>query len=86
MDEEDEYLKRIYKVVEYKQKISLLTEYYKYHSDIPRLFMLPASVNINNFHDKWRRFEYFWIAKIIDEENKNNPEKPPKGIVGDKPE
>lgn len=36
-------------------------------------------------HDKKRRIEFYRIAKIIDEENKKNPDKPPKGIVGDIP-
>jgi hypothetical protein len=40
---------------------------------------------LNNFHDKKRRIEYYRIAKIIEDENKKNPNKPPKGIVGDKP-
>ena len=30
-DEEDEYLKRYYKLHEYDYKIGLLCEYYKYH-------------------------------------------------------
>lgn len=44
--------------------------------------MLPAIVTLNWFHDRKRRLEYFRIAKMIEEENKNNPDKPPKGIVG----
>ena len=64
----------------------MLGEYYKYHNDIPRMFMLPAIIPLNWFHDRKRRLEYFRIAKMIDEENNKNPDKPPKGIVGDKPE
>lgn len=41
LDEEDEYLKRFYKSIEYENKITMLSEYYKYHKDISRLFMLP---------------------------------------------
>lgn len=36
-------------------------------------------------YDKKRRIEFFRIAKVIEEENKKNPNKPPKGIVGDIP-
>ncbi|KRX03613.1 hypothetical protein PPERSA_04165 [Pseudocohnilembus persalinus] len=84
-DEEEEYLKRSYKLKEYPHKIKLLTEYYKFHQDIPRMFCLPETVILNNFHDKKRRIEYFRIAKLIESENQKNPNKPPKGIVGDKP-
>jgi hypothetical protein len=39
--EEDEFLKRYYEMKEYDHKIKSLTEYYKFHKDIARLFMLP---------------------------------------------
>ena len=44
--------------------------------------MLPAIISLNWYHDKKRRLEYFRIAKMIEIENQNNPDKPPKGIVG----
>lgn len=47
--------------------------------------MLPTTVILNNYHDKKRRYEYYRIARVIEEENQKNPQKPPKGIVGDKP-
>jgi len=37
-------------------------EYYKFHKDIPRLFMLPETVVLNAFHDKKRRYDYYRIA------------------------
>lgn len=49
------------------------------------MFMLPAVVSLNYYHDKKRRLEYFRIARMIEEENRKNPDKPPKGIVGDSP-
>ena len=49
------------------------------------MFMLPAVASLNYYHDKKRRIEYYRIARMIDEENRNNPDKPPKGIVGDSP-
>lgn len=48
--------------------------------------MLPTTNVLNNFHDKKRRIEYYRIAQLIEQENKQNPKRPPKGIVGDKPE
>ncbi|CAD8116942.1 unnamed protein product [Paramecium sonneborni] len=84
-DEEDEYLKRIYKKSEYPSKIQLLAEYYKFHSDIARIFQEPVASMLNKYYDKKRKYEYYRIAKLIEDENKKNPHKPPKGIVGDKP-
>lgn len=40
---------------------------------------------LNKYYDKKRKYEYYRIAKLIEDENKKNPLKPPKGIVGDKP-
>ncbi len=71
-----------------------MTEYYKFHKEIPRIFILPESITLNKFWDKKRRFDYYIIAKQIDIDNKKNPSKAPKGyfdfklikgIVGDKP-
>jgi hypothetical protein len=47
--------------------------------------MLAEIELINKYYDEKRKFEYFKIVKIIEEENQKNPNKPPKGIVGDKP-
>ena len=85
MDDQDEYLKRLYKLPEYPTKISLLAEYYKFHTDIPRIFMEPINTILNKFYDKKRKFEYYRIARLIADENRLNPERAPKGIVGDKP-
>ncbi|CAD8096339.1 unnamed protein product [Paramecium primaurelia] len=84
-DEQDEYLKRVYHLSEYPVKIQLLSEYYKFHHDIARIFQEPVSTILNKYYDKKRKIEYYRIAKIIDQENKNNPHRPPKGIIGEKP-
>ncbi|CAD8187916.1 unnamed protein product [Paramecium octaurelia] len=84
-DEQDEYLKRVYHLSEYPVKIQLLTEYYKFHHDIARMFQEPVSTILNKYYDKKRKIEYYRIAKIIDQENKNNPHRPPKGIIGERP-
>lgn len=82
-----------------KRKIKLLSEYYRFHNEIPRLFMLSTSDVMNKYnihtlytyinyryHDKKRRIDYYRISRAIEDENKRNPDRPPKGIVGDKPE
>ncbi|KAM3128369.1 hypothetical protein pb186bvf_019497 [Paramecium bursaria] len=84
-DTEEELLNKEYTTCSAWDKLRMLGEYYKYHNDIPRMFMLPAVVSLNYYHDKKRRIEYYRIARMIDEENRNNPDKPPKGIVGDSP-
>ena len=58
MIEEKEYLKRFYKLDEYDNKVKLLVEYYKYHKDISRMFMLPLVKILNRFHDCKRKIEY----------------------------
>lgn len=65
LDTIEEYFKRFYKVNEYSFKISALTEYYKYHKDVARLFMLPVSMTMNRYHDKKRRIEYVKIKKML---------------------
>ncbi|CAD8121622.1 unnamed protein product [Paramecium sonneborni] len=84
-DDDDEYLKRYYFKDEYTQKVQLLTEYYKFHTDIARLFMEPIAILLNKYYDKKRKYEYYRISRLIEEENKKNPNKPPKGIVGERP-
>jgi len=33
----------------------MITEYYKFHNDVPRMFMLPLITSLNKFHDKKRK-------------------------------
>ncbi len=47
----------------------MLCEYYKFHKDIPRLFMLPSITTLNKYHDKKRRIEYVRITKLLNEGN-----------------
>lgn len=71
--EQEEYIKRLrllwltryYPKKELKAKKSALLEYYKYHKDIPRLFMNPVYGSINRFHDKRRRLEYARIKRNL---------------------
>jgi len=47
--------------------------------------MLPSAPVMEHMHIKKRKIEFYRIAKLFEEENKKNPTKPPKGIVGDVP-
>ncbi|CAD8197263.1 unnamed protein product [Paramecium octaurelia] len=86
LDEDVEYMKKIYQPHCLDNKMEVLTEFYKFHNDLPRWAVSSSIVNIlNEYYNLKRKLEYYKIQKIIDEENKNNPEKPPKGIVGDQP-
>jgi predicted CopG family antitoxin len=63
----------------------MLGEYYKFHKDTPRMFMVPFSDIINRYLDQMRKVDYYKIAKIIAQENRANPNRPPKGIIGEIP-
>ncbi|CAK71054.1 unnamed protein product (macronuclear) [Paramecium tetraurelia] len=81
-----ERMKRYYYINEYIAKIKLLTEFYKYHNDLPRFTVHKNLIQILNlYYDKKRKLEYYKIQRQIEYENRNNPNRPPKGIVGDKP-
>lgn len=47
--------------------------------------MIPTSRVLSKYFDKKRKCDYYRIAKLIEQENKNNPNRPPKGIVGERP-
>ena len=57
----------------------------QFHIDIARIFVEPICSILNKYYDKKRKYDYFRIAKMIEKENKLNPNKPPKGIVGERP-
>ncbi|CAK67018.1 unnamed protein product (macronuclear) [Paramecium tetraurelia] len=94
-NEQSEYLRRTYDIHEIATKLTLLTEYYKYHNEIPRCFLLKLAdimskqiqeLNYYSYHDKKRRIEYFRIKRMIEKENKSNPNQPKKKIVGEEPD
>ena len=76
-DEEDEYLNRFYAFREYDGKIRRLTDYYKFHSDIARMFMLPITTTLNKYHDKKRRIYYIQITKMLKEKEGKKDTPPP---------
>lgn len=65
LERREEMLKRYYSRGEYPKKIKLLSEYYKFHEDVPRLAMLPLSSLIHNYHDQKRRINYIKITKML---------------------
>lgn len=67
---EDENFTNYYPIEETENKLIYLTEYYKYHKEVPRLFMKPASKTVNIYHDKKRRIEYFKIKKMLKTQRK----------------
>jgi len=71
-DEEEEYLKRFYNESEYNFKIKTLTEYYKFHNDIARIFVKPAAYTLNRYHDKKRRLDYIRITKMLKEQEEGD--------------
>ncbi|CAD8132022.1 unnamed protein product [Paramecium pentaurelia] len=75
MIEEEEYLKRSYVKKEAIQKVKALQEYYKYHKDIPRLFMQNVYLTINKFHEKKRRLEYANIKRKLNIPDEDQPSK-----------
>ncbi|KAL4429781.1 hypothetical protein ABPG74_004418 [Tetrahymena malaccensis] len=74
-DEIEEYLNRFYFLHEYDNKIKRLTEYYKFHRDIARLFMLPTTNILNKFHDKKRRIYYIQITRMLKEKEEKEGKK-----------
>ncbi|CAK63154.1 unnamed protein product (macronuclear) [Paramecium tetraurelia] len=102
-NEESEQLRRTYNIRiqfciildEIATKLPLLTEYYKYHNEIPRCFLHKLAdimsrqtqeLNYCSYHDKKRRIEYFRIKRMIEKDNKSNPNQPKKKIVGEEPD
>ena len=43
----------------------MITEYYKYHDEIVRLFMLPVTKNLNEYYDLKRKADYNKITRLI---------------------
>ncbi len=57
------YLNRLYTGKQVYIKRNSLLEYYKFHINIPRLFIIKICRNIYYFHDKKRRLEYGRIKR-----------------------
>jgi hypothetical protein len=68
MQTREEQLKKYYKSKDYKAQISKLTEYYKYHKEIPRIFAKEVYDTFFDHHDQKRKAEFIVITKKLREE------------------
>lgn len=64
-DTETEQLKRVYSQKDYKRKLVQLSEYYKYHVEIPRIFCKDCTDNYFDYHDKKRQIEYYKVKNLL---------------------
>jgi hypothetical protein len=64
-DDSQERLNRFYYSSELDRKLQKLTEYYKFHSEVPRIFMLPLMKVMNNFHNDKRKINYYKVFNRI---------------------
>lgn len=65
IDSKCESMTRFFPTSEQNTHLKALTEYYKYHREVPRLFMIPISEIIHEYHDRMRRINYIKVAKLI---------------------
>lgn len=68
----DEFLRRFYYFEDISAKLHMLFDYYKYHEDVPRLFMKDLCDIIHNFYDKKRRINYLRITNVLNMGNEEN--------------
>lgn len=68
MQAKEERLKKFYRAKDYKSQISKLTEYYKYHKEIPRIFAKEVYDTFFDHHDQKRKAEFVVITKKLREE------------------
>jgi hypothetical protein len=50
----------------------MLSEYYKFHNEVPRLFMLSISETLDNYIDEKRQLEYVKVTNILKKESNNS--------------
>lgn len=72
LDQGEDQLKRYYYVKEYNKKIGQLVEYYKYHVEIPRLFVKEAFDLYFDYHDKKRQIEYVRVKSLLNKDEDQN--------------
>lgn len=70
-EQEEDYMTECFSFKQIYKKIQFLTEYYKYHNEIPRFFMKKISDVMNRYHDKKRRIDYYRIKKLLKEQNED---------------
>ena len=70
-EQDEEYMTEYFSQNQIIDKTQFLTEYYKYHNEIPRFFMKTVSDTMNLYHDKKRRIDYYRIKKLLKDQNEN---------------
>ncbi|CAD8175507.1 unnamed protein product [Paramecium pentaurelia] len=63
--DQDEFLKRYYPKSDQQNKLDQLLEYYKYHKDIPRMFLPKLSDLAIYFYEKKKQLEYRKIKIML---------------------
>lgn len=66
-------MKRFYYIEEYKEKFGQLTEYYKFHREIPRVFSKAEYDMYFDYHDRKRKVEFVRITNMLKLENGEDP-------------
>ena len=67
----EEYLERYYSLADNREKMRELTSFYKYHQEVPRLFMGGKCVIIHQFYDSQRRINYERVKKMLELESES---------------
>lgn len=68
-DQREAHVKKIYRLSLYPSKIKYLSEYYKFHEDVPRFFQKEFAHCVYNFYDIKRRIKYITITKFLSGNN-----------------
>jgi hypothetical protein len=63
--DKEEYLKDCYSFHQSQRKINQLIEYYKYHYDVPRIYIKAIEPIIEDFHNKYKEIKYNQIKHIL---------------------
>ena len=62
---EEELLKREYRLEQFGGKIEMLSEYYKFHRDVPKLFELNVFKILGKYYDRLRHYDYKKIKMVL---------------------
>ena len=66
LQEKTESLTKYYRKTHYENKIKELTTFYKFHQEVPRLFMKDKCVVIHYYYDAKRRINYERIRRLLE--------------------
>ena len=69
----EEIMRRFYYIEEYWPKFQQLTEYYKFHREIPRIFSKAEYDIYFEYHDRKRKVEFVRITNMLKMENGEDP-------------